>query len=852
MIRVSRKATFLAASALGALACGSAFAQSGDTPVTDEIIVTIQKREQAIQDVPAAVTAVSGEFLTDNGLQEFDELSRFVPGFEVQNQSPNNPGFVIRGIASDSLEATNEPRISVFQDGVSISRAVGSYVELFDIERVEIAKGPQSTLFGRGALIGAVNVIQNKAEVGDLDWAARGEVGNLDYRLLESMVNVPLGDVLAVRLAGRWKEREGYVENLLGGEDFNSQDTRAARVALAYRPTDAFRADVLVNWQEDSPSATSFKSRSFSPTNPATGQVLAGREPWEGAALGVPANFLGGKTLGTDRHVWGVTGIAAYEFSDALTLNSITAFRRVAAQEVGDSDGISLDLIAFDRITRAKQTSQEFRLNFDDGGPLSWFFGVNYFDEEGDDSSPAGFDERAALAQLTGQLNAGAAGLGLPATTPAPSSVFSNTAFTGALVQGLVASVSGGAILLPTPTAQAIAANLKNPHYEVARNTQDLTSWDLFGDATFQPTDRLTLGAGLRWTRDEKTVGFESSTANGRSILGTVLAGAQTGNAALVGAAAAPGAANIPPSAGFPVPVFGLTFQPSNGFVAQDLESDGFTWRLTALYEVSPELNVFANYARGRRPEVLSVGAPALPAGAGLPGSGVPSYTEVGAETVDSFEAGLKGERALDGRLRWDVAAFYYKYENFQTTEQQGTLFITTNAGEATAYGLEGQFDIRASDAVRLFGTYAYNRSRFDEGAFEGNRFRLNPDHSLSVGAVVAQPLFGGEVSFRPTYTWQSKVFFENNNDKPALQTIAAGALVPDLVQDEFQESYGLLNARLRFTPGQGNWSVELFGDNLTDEEYVIDAGNTGDSLGLPTFIAGAPRTYGIAVSIRR
>lgn len=666
------------------------------------------------------------------------------------------------------------------------------------------------------------------------------------------MANLPLGETFAVRLSGRWKEREGYVENLLGGEDFNSQDTAAARIALGWRPTDAFRADVLVNWQEDSPSATSFKSRAFSPTNPTTGAVLGGREPWEGATLGVPANFLGGKQLGTDRNVWGVTGIASWEFSDALTLTSTTAFRRVAAQEVGDSDGTSLDLIAFDRITRAEQTSQEFRLNWDDGGAVSWFVGVNYFDEKGDDSSPAGFDERAALAQLTGQLNAGAAGLGLPATTPAPSAVFSNPAFTGALIQGLVAQASGNTILLSTPVARAIAANLKNPHYELARNTQDLTSWDLFADATFQPTDRLTLGAGVRYTRDEKTVGFESRTANGRSILGTVLAGAQTRNAALVNAAAAPGAALIPPSAGFPVPVFGLTFQPSAGFVARDLEDDGFTWRLTSLYEVSDELNVYANYARGRRPKVLSVGAPALPAGAGLPGAGVPSFTEVDAETVDSVEAGLKGERAFDGRLRWDVAAFYYRYKNFQTTEQRGTLFVTTNAGEATAYGLEGQGDLRVNEAVRLFGTYAFNRSRFDEGAFEGNRFRLNPDHSASLGAVATAPLFGGALSFRPTWTWQSKVFFENNNDKPGLQTAAAGALVPDTVQDEFQKSYGLLNARLRFTPGRGNWSVELFGDNLTDEEYVIDAGNTGDSLGLPTFIAGAPRTWGIAVTIRR
>jgi outer membrane receptor protein involved in Fe transport len=121
-----------------------------------EIVVTAQLREQDPIEVPFALTAYSGEFLSDLGVQEFDQLSAFVPGFLVQNQSPNNAGFVMRGITSDSGAATAEPRVSVFQDGVSISKSRGSYVELFDMERVEVSKGPQSTLYGRGALIGAV------------------------------------------------------------------------------------------------------------------------------------------------------------------------------------------------------------------------------------------------------------------------------------------------------------------------------------------------------------------------------------------------------------------------------------------------------------------------------------------------------------------------------------------------------------------------------------------------------------------------------------------------------------------------------------------------------------------------
>lgn len=147
------KNMFLGTSAAALLAASPAFAQSDPQAAEDEeeIVVTAQLREQDPVDVPFALTAYNGEFLEDLGIEEFEELSQFVPGFEVQNQSPNNPGFVMRGITSDSGQSFIEPRVSVFQDGVSISKSRGSYVELFDMERVEIAKGPQSTLYGRGA-----------------------------------------------------------------------------------------------------------------------------------------------------------------------------------------------------------------------------------------------------------------------------------------------------------------------------------------------------------------------------------------------------------------------------------------------------------------------------------------------------------------------------------------------------------------------------------------------------------------------------------------------------------------------------------------------------------------------------
>lgn len=839
--------------ALGWGIAGAVAAQDAGPAQLDEIIVTAQLREQSATEVPFALTAYSGQNLDKLGVQDFEELSAFVPGLLVQNQSPNNPGFVMRGITSDSGEATSEARVSVFQDGVSISKSRGSYVELFDIDRIEIAKGPQSTLYGRGALIGAINVIQNKADIGSVDAAARAGAGNYDYRMVELMVNVPLGDMAAVRFATRMKHRDGYVENLLGGDDYNGFDTQAFRLSLALQPNDAFRYDVIANYQTDAAPGTSFKAMAYSPADPATGVVLGGRDPWDGAALTPGGNFDGGQSLGLDREVWGVTGIGRLDLSDALSLTSTTAYRQFNAYEVFDPDGISLPLLTAAEDARGKQWSQELRMNWDNGGQISGFAGVGYFKEEGSQRTPTEFNERVALAQLAGLLDGNPAAAG---TTALPLAAFSSPALIDPILAGFG---------IPAPFIPGIRNNLKSSHIETLTNSSELESYDVFGDLTWRPTERLEFAAGVRYTHDDKTTGISTAALNGRSILGGLLAVqqlqgqiagliAQGTPAALTQAAALgalangfvfqlaqPDAANAPVTATFPL--FGLTFQPTVGngsTVTQDLEDDGLTWRMTGRYALDDHSSLYANYARGRRPAVLAAAPPSSPFGA-------PKFTFVDAEQVDSYEIGAK-TAALGGALRLDGAVYFYDYENFQTTIQVGTQFITTNAGKAEAYGFEGQAAWRASDSLDLFATYSYNHSRFKAGIFDGNHFRLSPDNRASVGLTWTLPVANGAIEVQPTYSWQSETFFDDNNDRADLQT---GNFVPDVLVDEVQESYGLVNLRIRYAPNDGAWGIELFGDNLLDEKYIKDAGNTGDALGLPTFIAGEPLTYGVNLSLR-
>ncbi len=824
-------------------------AQEPNLAAEPVLVVTAQMREQDPIAVPIALSVVGAEQMEMLSLEEFDELSRYTPGFLVQNQSPNNPGFVMRGITSDDGAATNEPRVSVYQDGVSISKSRGSYVELFDISRVEVAKGPQSTLYGRGALIGAVNIIQNKADPDNFQSYSKLSYGNYVALTSDVMYNVPLGDSAAIRVAGRVRQRDGYVENLLGGDDFNSVSTKAGRVAL-HKDAGPLTIDLIGNYQKDSPAGTAFKSIAFAPTNPSTGEVIGDTSPYSGAALSAASGFPVGDGLGLDREVWGLTGLAKIDLGNGFALNSTTAYREFSALEVFDPDGISLPLLTASEDSFGKQFNQELRLSYDDG-PLSAFVGASYFYERGYQSAISQFDERMALAQITGYLDGG-----LDTGVPLPAAYYGDPSFMASLIQG--AGLAYGLLWADNPNPQVplamdpavaagIAANMKPGHQEVYTNSGRTRAYDLFGDVTYRVSEQFEIGGGLRYTHDDKVSTFTSSVLNGRSVLGGVIGAVsltdEATRTALLEALSYPGAADIPYSALYPVPYFGLGLQPTanNGDLeSAKLNNGGFSWRLTARYIPNDDTSVYATYSRGRRPEVLAASAPSVPGGSS-------SFDVLDSETVDSYEVGFK--KALNDRtLMLDAAAYYYQYDNFQTTVQNGTQFVITNAGEAESYGLEAQVRWEPTENINLFATYGWNHSRFKTGARDGNSMRLSPDHSASFGALFAHPVGQNRVTFTPSVTWQSKVFFDDDNDEAALQV---NKLVPDTVLDEYQDAYALVNARLGYEGPGGWWRAELFVDNLFDENYIIDAGNTGDALGLPTFVSGAPRMYGMSVSFR-
>ena len=829
-MRAFRTTTLLTASLLALAVAAPAFA-ADDTPAPasndqvttlGELVITAQKREQDPVEVPIAVTAYSGEFLEAIGVKAFEELSAFTPGFLVQNQSNNNSGFVMRGITSDSGSATDETRVSIYQDGVPISRSRGSYVELFDMERVEVAKGPQSTLFGRGALIGAVNLVQNKANPGGNAVMFKGEAGTEGYTVGEGMVNFAFGEGQALRLAARARVSDGYVDDAAGGEGYNSTDTKAVRAAYHFE-AGGLKLDLIGNYQEDSTTGTSFKSHTFNPTNPITGAVLGDTNVSSGATLSPGDGFEGGKPLGLEREVYGVTALAEYKLNDSLTLSSISATRAFHSVEVFDPDGTSLPILTFAEDAQGRQQSQELRLNYDGGGRFTGFVGANYFHEKGSWRIPGQFDERLVLALLAGNTP-----LGISRPNPQPLAALTNATYLATVLQ-----LGFG---IPSTLAPGIVANLKPTHREEFANYAENTAYDVYADGTLKLTDKFEVTAGVRYTTEDRDAAFRSMNVNGRSIVGVLINAPTPTNLFL---AAQPNAVNNPL-----LPNVGLITQPTTGNGAtssKSISDSGVTWRLVGRYEASDNLSLYASYARGRRPDVISTSGAATP-------NGPARFSVVDAEEVNSYEAGVKG-RLMDGRLFLAGSVFRYDYENFATSFRQGAQVVTLNAGEAKAYGFEGEARVQAGDFWTLFGTYGYNHARLESGLREGNSFRLSPDHTFSVGALFSREALGGKLTFTPTWTWRSKMFFDDNNDRADLQS---SGLFPDTKVDEYQDAYGLLNLRLGFGAVDDRWKIEAFVENAGDEHYLKDAGNTGDSFGIPTFIAGKPRMMGIGFTVRR
>ncbi|MFA6122225.1 TonB-dependent receptor [Sphingomonas sp.] len=775
------------------LGCSStaALAQSVVQPTTPEadggdIIVTAQKREQKLQDVPITVTAVSGARMQELGVNSLAEVALYIPGLRIQEQSDNNPGFVIRGITSDSGSSQQGARVSLYYNGVDISRTRGAYQDLYDLERIEVVKGPQATLFGTASAVGAVNIISAQPKAGT-SAGIIASYGNYNRGQVSGFVNVG-NDTLSGRLAFAYKYHDGFVRNIAGDpnvpnqnqgkikqDDLNGQDQRGIRGSLRWAPTDAITASLVLTYDGQRNPGTAFRSRALAPTGGNGGDYSYA----ELSGSPFSAQVLGAAKLGLKRDVYDANLTVAWELAPGVTFTTVNGYRKFDSNEVFDADGGPAWYLEFAEDARGDQWSHEGRFNFT-GDTYRASFGWNAFFENNLQRVPFSTEEGTYLAC---------------SVSPAFAAVRSVLAANG--VSGCVAP--NGTVTAANATAVLTrGAATQVPYQSVFTNYGTNDTYSVFADGTWIPTPRLELTAGARLLIERRKSGYSSVQPNS-----TILASLGV-RSSLLGTA----------STG------GTIFTAKKSFAA-------ILPRFNALYRVTDSINLYATISKGRRSPVVQLGATTSA------GVVVPNLQIVPDEVVWNYEAGIKGKV---GPFSGSLGVFYQDYNGFQVSVTNNGVTTTQSAGKATNPGVEFEGNVRVNRLLQLFGNFAYVDGKIANnasyGVYSGAQFRLQPKYSASGGATLRVP--AGDLTFyaTPSATYQSKVFFELPNS----QAISQGG-------------YALVNLRAGVELAGGRYQVGGFARNLLDRKYLIDAGNTGGGFGIPSYIRGEPRVYGVEVS---
>ncbi|MBA4409868.1 MAG: TonB-dependent receptor [Bacteroidota bacterium] len=333
------------------------------------VTVTSQKRDQQILDVPITLNVISSRFMEDLNITKIDELAGFVPGLQVRMQGTDRPSFVIRGLTSDEVSPTAQPRVSVFYNNVPISRTSGAAVELFDMQQVDVLKGPQGTLFGRGAQIGAIHYISKKP-TSDFGGFVTAGVGNFSQKELSGAINIPVvKNKLFVRAAGLYDYQNGYIRNTFGG-NLNGKNSLAGRFSASFLPTINDKIDLVVNFQKDDNPGLGFMSMSYPNTE-------GGKNPFD-----YVASLEQGKNLATGKEIFDATLSAKHYLNENSYWTSISSYRKLSANSRWDGDGTAAAAIDMSEDDGARQVFQEIRYNYSVKNKLNGSIGGSYWNEK--------------------------------------------------------------------------------------------------------------------------------------------------------------------------------------------------------------------------------------------------------------------------------------------------------------------------------------------------------------------------------------------------------------------------------------------------------------------------------------
>ncbi|GHV61263.1 TonB-dependent receptor [Bacteroidia bacterium] len=696
---------------LSASAQGSEFIPTyeGESRLLDSVTVTAQGREQRLLDIPITMSVVSGKELERTATRDLEQFAALVPGLNIRIQTPHRPTFVIRGVTSDEVNLTDQPRVSLYFNQVPTSRSSMAITELYDMERVEVLKGPQGTLFGRGAYLGVINFISAKPSTYQLDGYASVSLGNYAMKEMQGAVSIPIiKDKLGVRVAGIYSYQDGFVTNLSGGANLNGKNTVGGRFSATYMPLDNLTFDLIVNYQKDDHPGTAFMSKLY-PNSKGEKDIFK-----------YEASLDPDQTWFNKRDVLLSSLNIRYNLTENSYLTSITSLANNTVDHHYDGDGTVAPALDMTEEYAMKQFTEELRYNFSWNDKLSGLFGASYWRESGDYSWGFDPDERYAVFPVwnivANYFPSWISGVFPQFYTPliaADGMPNKLDAFPG-MFYGSVTDV-------PLPS----------DHHEQINNRATSQAYDLFADATYEIIPTLSVTAGLRATYESFEASRSVSNNGIPSVLGVLM--------------------QMQPNL-FSAPVD----YPDISHSAWAL-----TYRAGLKYDLTPKSNIYFTYSKGHRPNVLQYNTTTN------------LKEVLNQEGVHSFDAGVKWSLPHRYWLDAGLFYQRYNDFQTSRLDNTSMQYVTDDAGMATSYGAEATAKVALSKYIDVFANYAYIHARFDDKDADGNAqryagktFRLTPEHSFNAGFTAKYNITSGaQLLFTPTYSWKSHVWFEDSND---------------------------------------------------------------------------------------
>ena len=773
----------------------------------EEIVVTAQKREEAINDVPIAISAFSGKDLEALGVTDTRDLNNLVPGFSYGESGYNTPVYSLRGVGFNEASQTASATVGVYVDEINLPFAIMSKGANLDIERLEVLKGPQGTLYGRNTTGGAINYIAKKP-------TDHFETG-LDVSLArflttdaEGYVSGPLSGTIKARFAVRdIRSQHGWQHsNTRPGDRLGKQDKQSGRLILDWQAADSLSlAFTLSGWNDAS-------------------------EPQAPQAIGVRIqNAILGDAFGLttgDRNNGLAPSVRNYPYIP----------RNTQDPQLADWSP-DLDFQLHDRFW-----SGAVRADWDatDVSRLTFLTTLQKFRSDNSTIPQSGLGETSGERSIDADTDAYNAELRYSGTSGDTIDYVTGVFFSHDHVTE-VQDIYAGSIstVFPTPGTQVrdILTGLLGPDVPLPlvgnllidrglfTGDQKATSYAAFGQVGWKFADAFKLDVGLRYTTEMRDfIGCTKDSPNNTQGLGLapfidVISLAQGGNG------------NARPGDCIP-----LDAERNPGEYRGSLDQDNLSGRLGLDWTPSEDLLLYASVSRGYKSGSFPV----------LSASDQSQYKPVSQERLDAYEIGNKWT-LLDGGAQLNGAAFYYNYRDKQLLGNQddfvfGPLPVLVNAPKSRVIGAELDGRINPLQGLFLAVSVAYLNTEVlkfvgtNENAepvdFAGNRFNFAPEWSYTLLANYVRPVtqnyevsIGGDMSFK-------------------------GDTNSSLGQEpEYRHpSYYLFNARLGFGPHDSTWDIGIFGRNLANEVTTISIQKASDPFAR---YVGLPRTYGVTASWR-